>query len=192
MPLLLRTTYSRQPEDVSPLLSPEPVGLVAALTHTPCAASSSAPSVVDAWGARGARPRQVRQAGSSTDVLCDGVNGALTEEFPDHPNTRYLREEAIREPLDEWIASITTAEALAEHQRPSTRTPPSDLLNAKLAEVDRKIASLIAAVEAGVNLSQITEQLNRRARERSWLEVEMRALPRQRLLDPAELHQAME
>ena len=58
--------------------------------------------------------------------------------------------------------------------------------------MDRKIASLIAAVEAGVNLSQITEQLNRRAREPSGPEAEMCALPSERLLDPAELHQAME
>jgi site-specific DNA recombinase len=119
-------------------------------------------------------------------------NRALTEDFPDHPKTLYLREDVILEPLDRWIASITTADALATHQCPSTRTPPSDLLKAKLAEMDRKIASLIEAVEAGADLPQITEQLNRRARERSGLEAELRALPRERLRGATELHRAME
>ena len=38
-------------------------------------------------------------------------NRALAQDFPEHPNTLYLSEEAILEPLDQWIASITTSEA---------------------------------------------------------------------------------
>jgi DNA invertase Pin-like site-specific DNA recombinase len=119
-------------------------------------------------------------------------NRALTQDFPEHPNTLYLSEEAILEPLDQWIASITTSEALAEHQRPSTQTTTSAHLRAKLAEVDRKIASLIAAIEAGVDLPQVSEQLNRRARERDGLEAEIRYLPRERVLDPTEMQEALD
>jgi site-specific DNA recombinase len=118
-------------------------------------------------------------------------NRALTQDFPDHPNTLYLSEDAILEPLDQWIASITTSEALAEHQGPSAQTT-STQLRAKLAEVDRKIASLIAAIEAGVDLPLVSEQLNRRARERDGLEAEIRSLPRERVLSPTEMRQALD
>jgi hypothetical protein len=119
-------------------------------------------------------------------------NRALTQDFPDHPNTLYLSEDAILEPLDQWIASITTSEALAEHQGPSAQTTTSTRLRAKLAEVDRKIASLIAAIEAGVDLPLVSEQLNRRARERDGLEAELRSLPRERVLSPTEMRQALD
>jgi site-specific DNA recombinase len=119
-------------------------------------------------------------------------NRALTQDFPDHPNTLYLSEDAILEPLDQWIASITTSEALAEHQGPSAQTTTSTQLRAKLAEVDRKIASLIAAIEAGVDLPLVSEQLNRRARERDGLEAELRSLPRERVLSPTEMRQALD
>ncbi len=118
-------------------------------------------------------------------------NRALPEDFPDHPSTLYLREDAILGPLDEWIASITTAVALAEHQLPPTRTQPSDLLKTRLAEVDRKIASLIAAVEAGADLPQLTDQLKRRASERSGLEAQLRAIPREHHMSSDELRDAI-
>ena len=119
-------------------------------------------------------------------------NRAITQDFPEHPNTLYLSEDAILEPLDQWIASITSSEALAEHQGPSAQTTTSTQLRAKLAEVDRKIASLIAAIEAGVDLPLVSEQLNRRARERDGLEAEIRSLPRERVLSPTEMRQALD
>ena len=59
-------------------------------------------------------------------------------------------------------------------------------------QVDRKIASLIAAIEAGVDLPLVSEQLNRRARERDGLEAEIRSLPRERVLSPTEMGQALD
>lgn len=117
---------------------------------------------------------------------------ALAADFPDHPGALYVREDAILGPLDQWISSMTTPNALAQHQHASARTAPSDALQQKLSDVERKIASLIAAVEAGADLPQITEQLNRRARERSGLEAQLRALPQARVLSSEEIHASLD
>ncbi len=134
----------------------------------------------------------------------DGVNGralyrcalrshrALIDDFPDHPRTLYVREDAILAPLDNWIATITSPEALASHQPSAPRASTNDAVQAKLADVDRKIAALISAVEAGADLPQLTDQLRRRSVERAGLEAQVRALPRQRDLSGEELRAAIE
>jgi hypothetical protein len=85
----------------------------------------------------------------------DGVDGralyrcavrrhrALIDDFPNHPSTLYVREDAILAPLDNWIATITSPEALASHQPSSPRPSANDALLAKLADVDRKISALM-------------------------------------------------
>ena len=94
-------------------------------------------------------------------------------------------------PLDNWIATITSPEALAAHQPLSPHASTNDALQAKLADVDRKISALIAAVEAGADLPQLSDQLRRRAAERDGLEAQLRALPRERNLSAEEMREAI-
>lgn len=110
----------------------------------------------------------------------------------DHPNSLYVREDAILSPLDHWIASLTSPEALENHQHPSSSTPIAEGLQDELAALDRKISGLVAAVEAGADLPQLTDQLKRRARERAGLEAQLRALPQERRLGAGELRAAIE
>ena len=104
----------------------------------------------------------------------------------------YVREEAVLGRLDQWIASLTSPEALENHQHPSSSASAADSLQAEISALDRKITGLIAAVEAGANLPQLTDQLKRRAKERAGLEARLRALPQQRPLSVDELRTAIE
>ena len=110
----------------------------------------------------------------------------------DHPNSLYVREDAILSPLDHWIESPTSPEALENHEHPSSPASVAEGLKAELAALDRKISGLVAAVEAGADLPQLTDQLKRRARERAGLEAELRALPRERRVSAGELRTAIE
>ncbi len=101
---------------------------------------------------------------------------ALTADLKDHPRSIYVREDAIVGPLDKWIASLVTPAALtsARHQAPAPSLNTG--LHADFVEVERKIAALISALEAGVAVETITEQLARRAKEREGLLARIRQL----------------
>ena len=62
----------------------------------------------------------------------------------------------------------------------------------QLAELDRKISSLVAAVEAGADLPQVTEQLKRRAAEREVLDTRLGATRKGTRLAKQDLVQAVE
>jgi hypothetical protein len=104
-----------------------------------------------------------------------------------HPSSLYVREDAILPALDDWIASLTSPDALESHQLLTSGTSDAEALKAEITAVDRKISSLLAAVESGADLPQLTDQLRRRAKEREGLEARLRALPEQRRLDANEL-----
>jgi hypothetical protein len=117
-------------------------------------------------------------------------NRALAN-LPNHPSSMYVREDAILGPLDHWIATLTSPESLEAHQHPSSHDSPGEALRARIADLDRKISSLVAAVEAGANLPQLTDQLKRRASERAGLEAQLRAVPREHHLSSDELRTAI-
>ena len=117
-------------------------------------------------------------------------NRALAEDLPGHPKALHVREDAILGPLDTWIASLTTPEALASHQRDSAQSSQAAGLQGQIAEVDRKISALLAAIEVGADIPQLTEQLKRRAAEREGLEARLRSLPRARKLTADEFRDA--
>jgi len=119
-------------------------------------------------------------------------NRALADDFPEHPSSLYVREDTILGPLDDWIGLMTSPEALASHQRPTAQSSPTQALVTQLAELDRKISSLVAALEAGADLQQLTDQLKRRAAEREALETRIRATPKEMRLTKQDLVQAVE
>lgn len=117
-------------------------------------------------------------------------NRALAH-LPHHPSSMYVREDAILGRLDQWIATLTSPESLEAHQHPSSHDSPGEALRARIADLDRKISSLVAAVEAGADLPQLTDQLKRRGTERAGLEAQLRAIPRERQLSSQELGTAI-
>ena len=117
-------------------------------------------------------------------------NRALAN-LPNHPSSMYVREDAILGPLDQWISTPTSPESLEAHQHSSSNYSPVEALRAEIADLDRKISSLVAAVEAGADLPQLTDQLKRRAIERTGLEAESRAVPLEHHLSSDELGTAI-
>ena len=99
---------------------------------------------------------------------------AIPVELADHPASLYVRQDAILGPLDDWIASLVTPRALADSREDDPSVTQAGTLHAELAEVDRKIAALISALEAGVAVTQISEQLKRRTKERQGIEARLR------------------
>ncbi|MDA8043692.1 MAG: recombinase family protein [Actinomycetota bacterium] len=99
---------------------------------------------------------------------------ALPAELADHPSTLYVNEAAILEPLDAWIESFSDPAWLAESQ---TSDPASAArlsgMRSQLADLDRRIANLVDAVETGADPGPILRQLSQRTAERDALAVRM-------------------
>lgn len=99
---------------------------------------------------------------------------ALPAHLGDHPATVYINETAILDRLDSWIESFADPDWLAESQA----TDPGGAarlagMRAQLADLDRKIANLVAAIEDGGDTKLLTDQLTQRSAERDALKVRM-------------------
>lgn len=71
--------------------------------------------------------------------------------------------------LDEWIASLADPEDLASGQEVDPGAGNAALLR-QLNEANSKVAALIAAVESGVAVEDLTDALRRRTAERDELQ----------------------
>lgn len=118
-------------------------------------------------------------------------NRALPQALAEHPSSLYVREDAILGPLDHWIASLTTPEAIAGHEQDASTATGAGPLNTQLADLDRKIAALILAIESGADLPELTDQLKRRASERAGIQAQIRQLSKDRRLSGDEIQEAI-
>lgn len=91
---------------------------------------------------------------------------ALPADFAAHPKTLYVRETDLTGPIDTWIASMTTAGALAVHRDSEPGSEADRTLKSQLVSVEKKIRALVAAVESGADVPELTVQLKRRQAER--------------------------
>lgn len=123
------------------------------------------------------RPNRAHDTGRVLYRCAIRNNRALGESFPDHPQSVYVREDAILNSIDEWIASLTSPSALASHQHPGGGAS-DDATRRELSELDRKISALVTAIEAGADIPLLTDQLRRRTAERAGLEAQIRSRPR--------------
>lgn len=64
-------------------------------------------------------------------------------------------------------------------------------LKAKISELDRKIASLVAAVESGAEIAALTDQLSRRTAERAGLQAQLRGQQSAERLTVEEISRAL-
>lgn len=116
---------------------------------------------------------------------------SVTLELADHPRSLYVREDVILPELDSWIASLVTPAALAAGQDDGTHGDRAAARRARIAELDRKIASLITAVESGAEIAALTDQLARRSKERDGLIAQLRGEQSAEPLTTAEMEKVV-
>jgi site-specific DNA recombinase len=117
---------------------------------------------------------------------------AVPAELENHPKSLYVREDAILGPLDEWIAGLVTPQALADAHDLGDTGAQAGAIRSRLNEVDRKIASLVGALESGVSVPEIAEQINRRSMERAGLEAQLRQAQGADKVTTQEMRKALE
>ncbi len=115
---------------------------------------------------------------------------SLAPELKDHPISLYVREDQIVPALDSWIERLTSPASLAAGQQ-GPPSAASTSVDRQIAELDRKITALIAAVESGADLAVLTDQLTSRVRERDGLRARLSANDRPRPLSTAEMETAL-
>lgn len=139
--------------------------------------------------------RKSRSDGSTGRTLyrCSlRITRSLTPDLADHPKSIYLREDAVLPGLNNWIAELVTPEALVAGQECSGRSSRVTALKGQIAELDRKISALVAAIEAGVDVEQVSSQLTRRAKERAGLEARLRQEGNSDRLTAGEMQKALD
>ncbi len=94
---------------------------------------------------------------------------SVPAELESHPDSLYVREDAIVPKIDEWLASQITPEMLAAHQHDASTTAQGVALRTQITQLDKRIANLMSAIELSGDLATLTEQLVRRTDERAGL-----------------------
>jgi site-specific DNA recombinase len=111
----------------------------------------------------------------------------------DHPRTVYLREDALTPRLDEWIASLADSEDLARGQEVDPVAGAGyAALQRQLSEANGKVAALIAALESGVAVEDLTAALHRRSAERDELKTRLEQAERPSVMSARQISELVE
>jgi site-specific DNA recombinase len=116
---------------------------------------------------------------------------SLVPQLADHPQSLYVREDSILPHLDAWIAGLVTPGELAAGQDVHAHGGRAASLRAAISELDRKIASLVAAIEGGAEIAALTDQLSKRSSERAGLLAQLRGENSAERLTVAEIEKAL-
>lgn len=116
---------------------------------------------------------------------------ALPPQLSDHPKSLYVREDLILGRLDEWIGSLITPEALTAGQAHASSDERAVSLRLRITETDNKISALVAALESGVAVEELTSQLAKRSQEKRGLEAQLRQMTEVHRVTAAELELAI-
>ena len=120
--------------------------------------------------------RQNRAAGSGRVLYRCHLRDtrSVPAELEGHPKSLYVREDAILPSLDSWLESLISPQMLAQHQLDPGQIADTAALRAQIAEIDRRIANLLNAIELGGDQAALADQLARRTAERRGLETRLR------------------
>ncbi len=122
-----------------------------------------------------------------------GKSRSVPAELADHPPTVYLREDAVTPRLDEWIAGLADPEDLAREQDSDLEdTTRQAALQCQLSNVNSKVAALIAAVESGVAVADLTAALRQRTAERDELKDRLERAERPPAMSAAQIRKLVE
>ncbi|MFJ5599939.1 zinc ribbon domain-containing protein [Micromonospora parva] len=103
---------------------------------------------------------------------------ALANEV-EHPRNVYLREDALTDPLDEWLASAFTPDHLDQtitamcDAQPTDTTPQTAAAQATIAACDAKLAQYRAALDAGADPAPVTGWITQTQAERTRAEADL-------------------
>ncbi len=99
----------------------------------------------------------------------------------DHPRNVYLREDVILPKVDRWLCKAFAPHCIAQaidtmyaDQLDDGHDAKAEVIKAKLAQVEAKMARYRAAVEAGGDLEEISKWITEAKAERLKLEAELR------------------
>jgi site-specific DNA recombinase len=108
-------------------------------------------------------------------------------------HVRSLREDMLTPRLDEWIASLADPEDLARGQEvdPAAETGYA-VLKRQLSEANNKVAALVAAVESGAAVEDLTAALRRRTAERDELRARLKRAERPSVMSAAQISELVE
>ena len=122
-----------------------------------------------------------------------GKARSVPVELTDHPRTVYLREDEVTRRLDQWIATLADPEDLARGQEMNpTAGAGYAALQRQLSEANSKVLALVAAVESGVAVEDLTAALRRRTAERDELNARLERVERPSAMSAAQISQLVE
>lgn len=122
-----------------------------------------------------------------------GKSRSVPVDLSDHPRTVYLREDAVTSRLDEWIASLADPEDLARGQEVDPVAGAGyAALQRQLSDANRKVAALIAALESGVAIEDLTAALRQRTAERDELTARLERVERPCAMSAAQISELVE
>lgn len=130
----------------------------------------------------------------STRILyrCElGKARSVPADLGDHPRTVYLREDEVTARLDNWIASLADPDELA-HAQDADPAAGHAALQRQLSEANSKIAGLIAALESGVAVEDLTAALRRRTAERDELKARLQRAQKPSALTSSQICELVE
>jgi site-specific DNA recombinase len=165
-----------------------------------CSRESSRPYALRGMlycGVCGRRMQRAARVGKrATRILyrCElGKSRSVPAELADHPPTVYLREDAVTPRLDEWIAGLADPEDLAREQDSDlAATARHAALQRQLSDANRKVAALIAAVESGVAVADLTAALRQRTAERDELRAHLERAERPHVMSAVQISELVE
>jgi hypothetical protein len=109
----------------------------------------------------------------------------------DHPLNVTLRQDALLDPLDEWLASkfehphlAATIDELLTASVPHQAQPEQDDVKAKIAECDRKLAQYRATLDAGADPASVAGWISETEAERAKYQAAKHATAPQRNAKP--------
>jgi hypothetical protein len=103
----------------------------------------------------------------------------------EHPKTVNLRELALADPLNRWLAdlfsqqqSARTLEFLLEAHNADDSDVRRNIIKARIAEANQKLERYTRAIEAGIDPSSLVGAMNAAQAERAAAQVELDTIPR--------------
>jgi site-specific DNA recombinase len=101
----------------------------------------------------------------------------------DHPRNVYLREDALTDPLDSWLATAFTPDrlqqtitAMDDAQQLYQASPVADAARAAIAACDTKLKQYRAALDAGADPTLVAGWITQTQAERAHAEADLRTL----------------
>jgi len=117
---------------------------------------------------------------------------ALTATLADRPLSSYVREDAILPRVGAWLAGLISPVMLAANHHDPDRLLSDAGLKEQTAELDRRIANLLSAIEVGGDIAPLLARLERRTSGRAGLVAQLQSKTNRTSWTAAQMAAALE